>query len=53
MKICFDQPNKKRYNTLKDAETDILIFNNENIRSYHCDACNGWHLTSSPIFKNK
>jgi len=52
MKKCFDQPNKRRYNTLKEAETDILIFDAANMRAYHCDSCNGWHLTSVPgIFK--
>lgn len=49
MKKCFEQPNKNRYNTEKDAETAILVSSmagRPELRSYHCDACDGWHLTS-------
>ena len=46
MKTCFDHPNKKRYNTQKDAETAVLIYDNKNLRIYKCDTCGGWHLTS-------
>ena len=49
MKRCPEFPNKKRYPTQKDAETAIIIQKSEgavNLRSYYCDACNGWHLTS-------
>jgi hypothetical protein len=49
MKKCFEQPNKNRYNTEKDAETAILMSSVDwqiELRSYHCDACDGWHLTS-------
>ncbi len=47
MKKCFEQPNKIRYNTQKDAETQVLIiFDNEDLRTYKCDTCKGWHLTS-------
>lgn len=49
MKKCFEQPNKRRYNTLRDAERDILIiFDNGDLRAYHCNTCDGWHLTSTP-----
>ena len=47
MKQCSEFPNKKRYNTKKDAETVILINNQYGLRAYHCDTCNGWHLTSN------
>jgi len=46
MKKCFEQPNKKRYNTEKDAQTAILLSDNLDLRSYKCGACQGWHLTS-------
>lgn len=45
MKKCFEYPNKKRYNILKDAERDILIIDNPALRAYHCESCRGWHLT--------
>lgn len=48
MKKCYQYPDKKRYNTQKDAETALLLINNESLRFYKCDACQGWHLTSSP-----
>jgi hypothetical protein len=47
-KKCLEFPNKKRYNTLKDAEA-IISFLRENLSAYKCDSCQGWHLTS----KNK
>lgn len=47
MKKCFDQPNKRRYNTERDAETAILLVENKDLRVYKCDSCKGWHLTSS------
>lgn len=52
MKKCFEYPNKKRYSTKKDAETAILLLSHisKNIRCYHCDTCNGWHLTSCSKF---
>lgn len=46
MKKCFEQPNKNRYNTEKDAETAILLNDKKDLRAYKCDACQGWHLTS-------
>ena len=48
MKKCFEHPNKKRYNTEKDAETAILLSEKPDLRTYRCDACGGWHLTSTP-----
>lgn len=47
MKLCFDYPNKKRYNSQKDAETAILLSQNKKLRFYKCESCNGWHLTSN------
>lgn len=47
MKTCLEQPNKKRYNTQRDAETAILLVDNRDLRTYKCGACSGWHLTSS------
>jgi hypothetical protein len=47
MKKCFEQPNKKRFNTQKEAETAIILSGNPNLRNYKCDACQGWHLTST------
>lgn len=47
-KKCLEFPNKKRYNTLKDAET-IISFLRENLSAYKCDSCQGWHLTSKFI----
>lgn len=47
-KKCPEFPDKKRYNTLKDAEA-IISFLRENLSAYKCDSCQGWHLTS----KNK
>ena len=49
MKTCFEHPDKKRFDTEKDAETAILTSNFKNLRCYRCDTCQGWHLTS----KNK
>jgi len=49
MKRCPEFPNKKRYPTEKEAETAIIIQRSEGsveLDCYHCDACNGWHLTS-------
>ena len=46
MKACFEHPNKKRYNTQKDAETAMLLLAKRDLRVYHCEACQGWHLTS-------
>jgi len=51
MKKCFEQPNKKRYNVQKDAERVILLLDNRSLRTYHCLACDGWHLTSHQIKK--
>ena len=50
MKICLAHPNKNRYNTKRDAETAILLVGNINLNVYKCDACRGWHLTSSNNF---
>jgi hypothetical protein len=47
MKKCFKFPDKRRYNTEKDAETAILVLDNINLRVYKCDSCRGWHLTSN------
>lgn len=49
MKKCFEYPNKVRYNTQKDAETFVLIYNDKKLRIYYCDSCNGWHLTSKAL----
>jgi len=51
MKKCEKFPNKNRYNTQKDAETAILVqqyalFRKTRLRCYHCDVCDGWHLSS-------
>jgi len=46
MKICFEQPNKKRYSTQKGAETAILLLGKPELRAYKCSTCDGWHLTS-------
>lgn len=46
MKKCLEFKNKKRYNTQKDAETAILLLNNQNLKTYQCDTCHGWHLAS-------
>ena len=48
MKTCLEHPNKKRFNTQKDAETTILVIGNLNLRTYQCETCSGWHLTSAP-----
>lgn len=45
MKKCFEFPNKNRYNTKKDAETAILLSDNQNLNIYKCPSCRGWHLT--------
>ncbi len=44
MKICFEHPNKKRYNTEKDAFTALLTNDNKNLKYYYCETCDGWHL---------
>jgi len=44
--ICFEFPNKKRYNTKKEAETSILLLGVKNLKIYRCATCHGWHLTS-------
>jgi len=46
MKTCFEHPNKRRYNTEKEAETAILLSNNLKLNLYQCSSCQGWHLTS-------
>lgn len=51
MKKCYKHPDKNRYNTQKDAETAILVqqhalFRKTRLRWYHCDVCDGYHLTS-------
>jgi len=48
MKKCLEQPNKRRYNTKREAETAILLLDSRDLRVYHCGGCGGWHLTSSP-----
>lgn len=45
MKLCFDFPSKNRYNTKRDAETAVLLSNNKDLKIYHCESCNGWHLS--------
>ncbi len=48
MKRCFEFPNKKRYNTKRDAETAILLSDKaKSLYVYFCDTCNGWHLSSN------
>lgn len=44
-KICFISPYKKRYTTQKEAETQLLLLQNNNLRIYFCEDCCGWHLT--------
>jgi hypothetical protein len=46
MKKCFEHSDKTRYNTQWDADTAILLIGNDELRIYHCDSCDGWHLTS-------
>lgn len=46
MKKCFKYPHKRRHTTQKDAETSLLVLDNKNLTIYHCDSCDGWHLTS-------
>lgn len=46
MKKCFQFPNKKRFNTKKDADKAILLTSNNNLYIYYCDSCYGWHLAS-------
>lgn len=46
MKKCFTYPNKRRYTTQKDADTAILLLDNKGLRTYYCQGCDGWHLTS-------
>lgn len=49
MKKCLEQPNKRRYNTKREADDELLSWLGvEHLRVYHCDSCNGWHLTSTP-----
>lgn len=44
---CFEFPNKRRYNTCKDAQTAILLSDNsKQLNAYCCETCKGWHLTS-------
>lgn len=45
MKRCLEFYWKVRYNTKKDAETSIL-YSGINLKSYYCETCKGWHLTS-------
>ncbi len=46
-KKCFEFPNKTRFNSQRDAETAILLSDKQkDLRTYRCDTCNGWHLTS-------
>lgn len=47
MKKCFEHPDKKRFNTQKEAETALLLVSNDNLRIYKCDTCLGWHFTST------
>jgi hypothetical protein len=44
MKKCFEFPEKKRFNTLRDAETAILLIGNVGLRAYLC-GCGGYHIT--------
>ena len=49
MKKCFEFPDKNRYNTEKDVQTAILISSmagRPELNYYHCNTCDGWHLTS-------
>jgi hypothetical protein len=52
MKKCLEFPNKNRYNTQREAETAILLLDKRDLRSYQCQTCQGWHLTSGGKFKN-
>ena len=51
MKKCFEHPDKRRYNTQKDAETAILLLDNRDLRTYKCETCDGWHLTNRSKIK--
>jgi hypothetical protein len=46
MKKCFEQPDKKRFTSKKDAEAAILLMDINNLKSYRCDCCGDWHLAS-------
>jgi len=48
MKKCLEFPDKRRYNTKRDAETSILLIDKRDLRTYYCEGCRGWHLTSRP-----
>lgn len=41
---------KKRYSTLQfannDANAAVLLYNNPNMKSYYCNLCKGYHLTT-------
>jgi hypothetical protein len=49
MKRCSEFPRKRRYATRRDAETAILL-SDDNIKNdlaiYYCGTCRGYHLTS-------
>ena len=51
MKKCAEFPNKRRYNTEKDAQTMLIILGNKNLDIYHCETCSGWHLTKKKYYE--
>lgn len=48
MKKCFEFSEKIRYDTQGQAETAILVLDKRDLRTYKCNTCGGWHLTSKP-----
>jgi hypothetical protein len=40
MKVCFEFPNKIRYNTLKSAEA-VALSSGKPLRVYKCETCKG------------
>ena len=45
--ICSKSPNKKRYNSEKEAAKAVSVSDNPfGLTYYGCDVCCGWHLTS-------
>ena len=48
MKWCFMFPSKKRYGTERAARDMIAHLGSEapRLKTYYCNSCRGWHLTS-------
>lgn len=45
MKKCLEYPDKRRFNTKKEAETALLVLGKD-LRIYKCATCKGWHFSS-------